>query len=96
MFYGGNRVNVYNLKGGLIMGKVKEEFLKQEHIKECLFILENVDKPIFYKKGRHGRLKKVASKDEAKKLFLKCEDGAIMEYPKKVEIWDYDEIDWLS
>ena len=58
--------------------------------------LKNVDKPILYKKGRYGKKIPVKNKNEAVELYKNCEDGAIMVCDDHVEIWDYDEIDWLS
>ena len=63
---------------------------------DAIEFLKNTDKPILYKKGRHGRKVPVEDKDEAVELYVNCEDGAIMVYDDHVEIWDYDEIDWLS
>ena len=63
--------------------------------KDAIAFLLNAHKPIFYKKGRYGE-KIPVDKERAVKLYLKCEDGAIMEYEDHLEIWDYNEIDWLS
>ncbi len=64
--------------------------------KDAVEFLKNTDKPIIYKKGRYGRKVPVEDRDEAVELYEKCEDGAIMVFDDHVEIWDYNEIDWLS
>ena len=58
--------------------------------------LKNTDKPILYKKGRYGKKIPVKDKKEAVELYENCEDGAIMLCEDHIEIWDYNEIDWLS
>lgn len=63
---------------------------------ERVEFLLKTEKQIFYKKGRHGKKVPVEDKQKAIDLYLNCEDGAIMEDEDRVEIWDYDEIDWLS
>ena len=63
---------------------------------DAIEFLKNTDKPILYKKGRYGRKVPVKDKNEAVELYKHCEDGAIMVCEDYVEIWDYDEIDWLS
>ena len=63
---------------------------------KAIEILKKTDKLILYKKRRYGRKIPVNNKEEAVELYLKCEDGAIMVYEDCVEIWDYNEIDWLS
>lgn len=63
---------------------------------DAIEFLKNTDKPILHKKGRYGRKVPVKDKNEAVELYGNCEDGAIMVYDDHIEIWDYDEIDWLS
>lgn len=63
---------------------------------EAFEFLKNTDKPILYKKGRYGKKIPVKDKKEAVELYKSCEDGAIMVDEDHIEIWDYDEIDWLS
>lgn len=65
-------------------------------IENPIEFLKNTDKHILYKKGRYGRKIPVKDKDEAVELYKQCEDGAIMVYDDRVEIWDYNEIDWLG
>lgn len=65
-------------------------------IKNPIEFLKNTNKPILYKKGRYGKKIPVNNKKEAVELYNGCEDGAIMVYEDHIEIWDYDEIDWLS
>lgn len=62
---------------------------------DAVEVLKNTRKPILYKKGRYGE-KIPVNPHKAIELYIKCEDGAVMEYEDRVEIWDYDEIDWMS
>ncbi|AMD17424.1 hypothetical protein TL18_04955 [Methanobrevibacter sp. YE315] len=62
----------------------------------CLKTLMTTEKPIFYKKGRHGEKIPITNREQAIKKFIACEYGAIYENDAQVEILDYDEIDWLS
>ena len=65
-------------------------------MEEAVELLKNTDKPIFYKKGRHARLIPVKDKKKAVELYENCEYRALMVDDDHIEIWDYDEIDWLS
>ena len=63
---------------------------------KALLILKKTKKPIYYKKGRHAIPKLIEDRKQAIDLFFATDDeGGVMEYEDHVEIWDYDEIDWL-